>query len=193
MRQPPALTLVGIATVALAVGCQPSEEPEGAPPPAPEGPRTQMRSLLDAAADECGAQAADDLTWYAPENLYDYINGQAEEFLDAGFVALAHAEVRPKGAAGDAYVEVDLYRMASGEAARTVMTPPPPDDAADLAPGVQAYRADGLCEFAAGPYYVRITARLDPDGLADLVDGLARAIATRITTDESAPAHERAP
>jgi len=189
-RQPLALAVIGIAAIvlgSLAAGCRSSEESEEAAPPAGGGPRAEIRSLLAAAAADAAARPADEITWYAPDNLYDYIDGQAEEFLDAGFVVLAHAEYRPKEAAGKAYVEVDLYHMGSAKGVTAVMEPPPTDSRARLAPGVQAYRTDGLCEFGAGPYYVRITARLDPDGLTDLVDGLARALATGITADEPAP------
>ncbi|MFO8015246.1 MAG: DUF6599 family protein [Phycisphaerae bacterium] len=177
-----ALAVPAVALPCLPAGCAPAEEPETEPSEDAGGPKAEMRTLLQAAADAADARPAGEVTWYSPENLYDYINGQAEQFRDAGFVALAHAEYRAKDAAGDAFVEVDLYRMASAEAARTVMTPPPPDDAVDLAPGVQAYRAETLCEFAAGPYYVRIVPRLDAAGQAGLVGALARRLATEITS-----------
>ena len=164
-----ALTLPAVALLCLSGGCAPSEDAGG--------PKAEMQALLRAAADAADARPTADITWYTPENLYDYINGQAEQFHDAGFVLLAHGEYRAKDATGEAYVEVDLYRMASAEATKAVMTPPPPDDAVDLAPGVQAYLGEALCEFAAGPYYVRITPRLDTEGQAALVKDLARALA----------------
>ena len=175
------LLALGIPVVALAclcAGCGSSEEPASG-----DGPRAEMRRLLQTAADAANARPAGKVTWYTPDNLYDYIDGQAEEFLDAGFIGLAHGEYKAKGATGEAYVEVDLYRMTSAKATKAVMEPPPPDGRMELAPGVQAYRAETLCEFAAGPYYVRITARLDAEGQADMVDALARSIANRIKAD----------
>jgi len=169
-----AITLT--AAVLLAAGCE-------GPGPLQEAEQAAMTALLNRAARAADARRVGEVTWYTPETLYDYIDGQAEEFLQAGFHRLAHSEYRAKGATGDAYVEVDLYRMASAEAAGAVMEPPPPDDALQLAPGVQAYRAETLCEFAAGPYYVRITPRLDAAGQAGLVDVLARALATGIKAD----------
>jgi len=164
-----------VALACLSAGCGSSEEPASG-----DGPRAEMRRLLQTAADAANARPAGDVTWYTPDNLYDYIDGQAEEFLDAGFIGLAHGEYKAKGATGEAYVEVDLYRMTSAKATKAVMEPPPPDGRMELAPGVQAYRAETLCEFAAGPYYVRITARLDAEGQADMVDALARSLATGI-------------
>ena len=170
-----AFGMPAIALVCLSTGCGSSEEPASG-----DGPRAEMRRLLQTAADAANARPAGDVTWYTPDNLYDYIDGQAEEFLDAGFIGLAHGEYKAKGATGEAYVEVDLYRMTSAKATKAVMEPPPPDGRMELAPGVQAYRAETLCEFAAGPYYVRITARLDAEGQADMVDALARSLATGI-------------
>jgi len=181
-----ALFTIGIPAVALAclwAGCGSSEEPASEAPAAGNGPRAEMRRLLQTASDAANARPAGEVTWYTPDNLYDYIDGQAEEFLDAGFIGLAHGEYKAKGATGDAYVEVDLYRMTSAEATKAVMEPPPPDGRMELAPGVQAYRAETLCEFAAGPYYVRITARLDAEGQADTVDALARSIASSVKAD----------
>ncbi len=176
------LTLSAVALPCLSAGCAPPEEPETEPSEDAGGPKAEMRTLLQAAADAADARPTGEITWYTPENLYDYINGQAEQFHDAGFVLLAHGEYRAKEAAGDAYVEVDLYRMTSAEATGAVMQPPPPDDTLELAPAVQAYRAETLCEFAAGPYYVRIVPRLDAAGQAGLVDALARRLATEITS-----------
>jgi hypothetical protein len=172
-----ALSCSVLALPCLSGGCAPAEEPETQPSDDAGGPKAEMRALLQAAADAADARPTAEITWYTPENLYDYINGQAEQFRDAGFVLLAHGEYRAKEAAGDAYVEVDLYRMTSEQAARTVMVPPPPDDTAELAPGVEGYLGEELCEFVRGPYYVRITPRLDTEGQAVLVKDLARALA----------------
>jgi hypothetical protein len=181
-----ALAAAVAAVAFLSAGCRSPEEPDGPPEvtsPAASGPKAEMQAILDAAASAAGARPSAAVTWYTPDSLYDYINGQAEEFKDAGFVALAHAEYKAADATGDAYVEVDLYRMASPEAVAKVMVEPPPDSTADLAPGVRAYRAAGMCEFGAGPYYVRVTARLDPEGQAGLVDALARAIAEKAAAE----------
>ena len=187
MTRPVRLTFavlsLSAATVlgAFAAGCGPSEEPS----PAESGPRAEMRRLLEQAARTAGARPTGDLTWFDAETLYDYIDGQAEEFKEAGFLVLAHGEYRPAAPGGGAteppaegaYVEVDLYRMTSPEAVAKVMVEPPADARAELAPGVTAYRQEGMREFGAGPYYVRVTARLDPKGLDGLVEALARAVA----------------
>ena len=179
-------TLVGLVLLAalaplgalalLAGGCR---EPDQAAPE-PSG-QAQMAGLLDAARTAARAEAKGKVAWYTRANLFDYIDGQAEEFFDAGFVLLGHTEWKPSDAAGDGYVELDLYDMGSPAGVAKVMPPPPGDKTVELAPGVAAYRDGDLCEFGAGRYYVRIVARRDDGGLKALVDGLAKGVAAKAT------------
>ncbi len=165
--------LLGSAAALIVCGCNGSEDAAPA-----DGPRAEMTKILEA-VNATGAARQGDVLWYTPENLYDYINGMAEEYLDAGFVRLSHSEWKAAGAAGNAYVEIDLYDMASPKGVAAVMTAPPQDKTAEVAPGVTAYRDEGLCEFGAGRYYVRLTARPDAEGQKALLDALARAVAEK--------------
>ena len=164
--------LLGSAALILC-GCNGSEDAAPA-----DGPRAKMMKILEA-VNATGAARQGDVLWYTPEDLYDYINGMAEEYLDAGFVRLSHSEWKAAGAAGNAYVEIDLYDMASPKGVAAVMTAPPQDKTAEVAPGVKAYREDGICEFGAGRYYVRLTARHDVAGQKALLAALARAVAEK--------------
>jgi len=182
MRRLPMVPIAFLAAVALAWVAPGCDGPDEAAP-ADGDPQAALAGLLRAAVAAAGAEPAGETTWYTPANLYDYIDGQAEEFLAAGFVLLGHREVRAPGAEGRPYVEIDIYDMAGPEGVRKVMTEPPPDKAAEIVPGVQAYRDAGMCEFGAGRYYVRLTARFDPAGQAALLDALARGIAEAATTE----------
>ena len=161
------------AAALLACGCNGSGD--GTPT---DGPRANMMNILDAAK-ATGAAPYGDALWYTRDTLYDYINGMAEEYLDAGFVGLAHSEWKAAGATGNAYVEIDLYDMGSPKGVAVVMTAPPADKTAEIVPGVKAYRDEGVCEFGAGRYYVRLTARPDAEGQKTLLDALARAVAEK--------------
>lgn len=165
-----------LLVAAVAAGC--CGQDEAAPA---DAARAAMTTLHEAAGTAARAEARGPVTWYTRENLYDYIDGQAEEYFGAGFVLLGHTEWRPAGAAGDGYVELDLYDMGSPEGVAKVMPPPPGDKTVELAPGLAAYRDGDLCEFGAGRYYVRIVARRDDGGLKALVDGLATGVAVRAT------------
>lgn len=165
--------LLGSAAALIVCGCNGSEDAAPA-----DGPRAEMMKILEA-VNATGAAQQGDVLWYTPEDLYDYINGMAEEYLDAGFVRLLHSEWKAAGAAANAYVEIDLYDMASPKGVAAVMTAPPQDKTAEVAPGVTAYRDEGVCEFGASRYYVRLTARPDAEGQKALLDALARAVAEK--------------
>ncbi len=168
--------LLGSAAALIVCGCNGSEDAAPA-----DGPRAEMMKILEA-VNATGAAQQGDVLWYTPEDLYDYINGMAEEYLDAGFVRLSHSEWKAAGAAANAYVEIDLYDMASPKGVAAVMTAPPQDKTAEVAPGVKAYRDEGVCEFGAGRYYVRLTARPDAEGQKALLDALARAVAEKASS-----------
>ena len=165
--------LLASAAALVAGGCNGSGD--GTPA---DGPQAALMQILDAAK-ATGAAPYGETLWYTRDTLYDYINGMAEEYLDAGFVGLAHSEWKAAGAAGNAYVEIDLYDMGSAKGVAAVMMPPPPDKTAEVAPGVKAYRDEGTCEFGAGRYYVRLTARPTAEGQETLLDALARAVAEK--------------
>jgi len=157
----------------IAAGCADSEDAAPA-----NDPKAALMQMLEAAK-ATGATPYGEVLWYTRDNLYDYIDGMAEEYLGAGFVCLAHSEWQAAGAAGSAYVEIDVYDMGSAKGVAAVMTAPPPDKTAEVAPGVTAYRDEGICEFGAGRYYVRLAARPGPEGQTALLDALARTVAER--------------
>jgi hypothetical protein len=164
-----------LASAAALVACGCNGAGDGTPT---DGPRADMMKILDAAR-ATGAAPYGDVLWYTRDNLYDYINGMAEEFLGAGFVRLAHSEWKAAEATGNAYVEIDVYDMGSPKGVAAVMTAPPDDKTSEVAPGVRAYRDEGFCEFGAGRYYVKLTARPDAEGQEALLDALARAVAEK--------------
>ncbi len=109
---------------------------------------------------------------YTRDNLYEYIDGHAEYFIDAGFVSLAVAEYG-RGGAGrrgpDAVVEV--YDMGRGMQAFGVLA----DEAGEAAaagPGMTRFRTSGGISFITGRYYVKVNAY----GEGVPVEGLAEAV-----------------
>ncbi|MBE3133505.1 MAG: hypothetical protein IMZ55_08525, partial [Acidobacteria bacterium] len=116
--------LIGPVLLAAAVAAGCCGKDEAAPA---DAARAAMTALHEAAGAAARAEARGPVTWYTRENLYDYIDGQAEEYFGAGFVLLGHTEWKPSGTAGDAYVELDLYDMGSPDGVAKVMPPPPGD------------------------------------------------------------------
>jgi len=170
MRATLALILVACAVLA---GCDGGEEG-----PAPdESAQAAITGILDATQVSTGAECLGKVAWYDAENLHQHINGMAPQFVDAGFVLLAHTEWRDKGSEGPGYVELDLYDMGSPDGAALVFDEPPEAEALPLPGGVKAYAGDALVEFRAGRYYARLTARRDPAGQQALLRALAAAVA----------------
>jgi len=168
MRQ--RLGILIVATM-LAAGCKETGQPVA------ESPQTQMTAILEAVAAHTPAQRLGEVTWYGPDNLHEYIDGMAPYFTDSGFVRLAHSEWRAADAAGDAYVELDLYDMGSPEGALDVLCDSRTPGTVYLDIGSEAHRTEDGIELRAGRYYVKSVARRDVAGQQDLLKALAEAVA----------------
>jgi len=163
----------GIAAVVAAAGCTPQAPPDARI----EAAEAKMIEILSAAQSATDAERLTEIVWYDAENLHEYINGMAPEFVDAGFVLLAHTEWRDKGSGGPDYVELDLYDMGSPQGSALVFDEPEAASALPLPGGVKAYAGDSLIEFRTGRYYAKLTARRDPAGQQMLLRDLASAVA----------------
>ncbi len=169
-------TLIGLVVLAalapLAGGCR--EPDQAAPEPAGEA---EMAGLLDAARTAAKAEAKGKVVWYTRANLFDYIDGQAEEFFDAGFVLLAHGEYAPVGAPAEAYAEIDVYDMGSPGGALDIFGDLRSGKTAYMPIGNEAQDAGGALELRVGRYFVRITGRRDAKALQPAMESMARAMA----------------
>jgi hypothetical protein len=145
-------------------------------------PRAAVTNILDAVASSVAGSRDDDVTWYEPENLYEYIDGAAPTYTDAGFVILSHSEWRPKGGKEGAYVELDIYDMGSplGALERLADGRTPQTQYLDIGNEAQASGSD--IDLRVGSYYVKLVARRDIEGQKEFVKAIATAIA------KSAPA-----
>jgi len=171
MRATLALILVACAVLA---GCDGGEEG-----PAPdESAQAAITGILDATQVSTGAECLGKVAWYDAENLHQHINGMAPQFVDAGFVLLAHTEWRDKGSEGPGYVELDLYDMGSPQGSALVFDEPDPGSPGlPLPGGLKACAGDAMIEFRTDRYYAKLTARRDPAGQQALLRALAAAVA----------------
>ena len=139
------------------------------------GGQAEVAKIIDAVASAVPAKCDDGITWYEADNLFEYIDGDAPRFHDAGFVRLAHTEWHPTGAAGKAYVEMDIYCTAKPLGALEIMADGRADSTKYAAVGSEAHEADELWEVRVGCYYIKLTPRHDADKA--LVQALAEAVA----------------
>jgi len=165
--------LIGLtlAAAVVAAGCGPSDSSGG------DAQRVQVAKMIDAVPSATSAQRMGDVVWYVPDSLYEYIDGDAVRFTDAGFARLAHSEWRSASAQGDAYVELDIYDQGSPQGALDIMADGRTPDTAYLDIGSEAHQIDDGMELRVGQYYVKLIARRDIGGQRDLVKAIAGAVA----------------
>lgn len=165
-----ALVLAFAATVA-AGGCGQTENG-----PAADAAKAALEEIVRKVATAVPAEPAGDTLWYRPDTLFEYIDGDAGRFIDAGFLWVVHTEWRPRGAAGKAYVELDIYDMGSPLGALDVFADSRSDQVPHLALGNEALGTDELLEIRLGRYYVKLVPRHDPSQMRSLMRTLADAV-----------------
>lgn len=92
---------------------------------------------------------------YTPENLYEYIDGNADLFLSYGFQSAAVGDYVPDDDR-EAWVAVDVYDMGAALHAFGVYRAERPTGVTPLALGTEGYSSEGMLAFWQGPYYVKV-------------------------------------
>jgi hypothetical protein len=141
---------------------------------APRAERTKLAALLPAAA-SFGGQASSSARFYSAD-LYRYIDGGAEAFHKAGFVALIHQEYKTKGAE----LTADIYDMGDPARAFRMYAAERPPDCRSIRVGKEGYADEGMLYFVEGAYYVKLLAFGEPGKTAGVLENLARGISGKI-------------
>jgi hypothetical protein len=92
---------------------------------------------------------------YGPDNLYEYIDGAAENFLNCDFqelVMLTYEDQQKHT------LTVEIYRHRSPEAAFGIYSSEKPLKGNYFPVGTEGYYEDGVFNFYAGAYYIKMTA-----------------------------------
>jgi|CZKR01.1.fsa_nt_gi hypothetical protein len=128
------------------------------------------------------ATAQDPVSFYQPDNLYQYIDGGADIYLLYDFQILLHQDFK----SGESEVTADIYDMGNPADAFGMY-------AAERSPrykfvtiGTEGYRSVGVLNFLQGHYYVKLAGF---GASADaLVDQFARILSQRIGGVRALPA-----
>lgn len=122
--------------------------------------------------------------FYEPQNLFDYINGQADMYLDYGFQLLITREYAAKE---DSILTVEIYRMESPRHAFGIYAAErtPEDKAVDL--GGEGFLGANILAFWKGPYYCRILFYQMSPELDPVLRKTGRLIAEKIPGSYSMP------
>jgi hypothetical protein len=110
---------------------------------------------------------------FSAETLSDKINGKAELYLSAGFVALDTQRAAPSASPND-WLEVFLYDMGSAANAFSVFSSQRRSGARDLDLGLHAYATDNAVYLAHGAHYLEIVAASSKPELIEHLLTLAR-------------------
>lgn len=115
---------------------------------------------------------------YTRENLFEYIDGAADLFLQYDFRELAASRYESDG--GKVSLTVDVYRMGGPIDAFGVYSRERPARGTFLPLGAEGYAGDGSAYFLAGDCYVKVNLEGASPGTADVPVTFARAVAGRI-------------
>jgi hypothetical protein len=125
---------------------------------------------------------------YTPEDLYKYINGQAESFLAYGFVSLKGVSYSPESGDEDT-ITVDVYNMGDKLNAFGMFQSKRGSEPSSLNIGAASYGTDGYLAFYKGRRYVEILSFVKDEKWKEQHLVIARKVAEKIKGD-ALPPHE---
>ena len=120
---------------------------------------------------------------FAPDTLYDYINGGSDLYLKYDFEELAVVEYR-KGAMS---VSAEVYRHRTPDHAFGIYSQERVPSAEFLAIGAQGYYENGVCNFIQGGNYVKLSGENTGTDDRAILLGLARGISAKLPGPSALP------
>jgi hypothetical protein len=119
------------------------------------GSRESLRRLLPAVTGEDGWRMATEPDFFDSENLWEYIDGQAEMYLDYGFQQVVTVDyISPDGTRS---LAVEIYLMESPTHAFGLYAAERSPGESFIEIGVQGYIGENILNFWKGSYYVKLT------------------------------------
>jgi len=118
-----------------------------------------------------------DTRTFEASHLWEYIDGDADKYVQAGVVKTLTSDYRFKGKS-DAVV--DIYVMALPEGAMKTYESESSEGSTPLALGDAGRYAKGCLTFHQGPYFVRLVAYVDSLEMAKALEALARAVSGKL-------------
>jgi hypothetical protein len=145
---------------------------------------SQSQDLAALFPDMAGWQKKGAAETYAPENLYKYIDGAAENFLNYEFKQLA---VQNYANAQGQALTVEIYFHGSPENAFGIYSSEKPTGGNYFELGSQGYAEGGILNFICSAYYVKLSGfELGQDPQEVLTD-LGRALVSKIDAKAALP------
>jgi hypothetical protein len=144
-----------------------------------------LRALLPDEGKLSDLEEASSPAFYIPANLWEYINGQSELYLQYGFrqVITADFDHRPSSTS----LAAEIYQMLSPHHAFGIYAAERSPDDDYVKVGVQGYSGSNILNFWKGPYYIKLTAYKSSPEVRKLLLEVARIIEGNITGKYSEP------
>ena len=144
-----------------------------------------LRALLPSEEEISGWESPSPSRFFEPDNLWEYINGQAELYLGYGFQLVVTSDYTSQEDSSS--LIVDIYMMESpGHAFGIYAAERTPDDNF-IDVGVQGYVGGNILNFWKGPYYVKLTSFQSSPSAEEVLIRFSRVIADKIPGNYSEP------
>jgi hypothetical protein len=131
-----------------------------------------------------GYKIKTDYPVYLPDNLWDFINGAADNYLANGFVDLHVVEYKK----GKAVIKLEVYRHSENTLAFGIYSSERSPSFRFMSLGAQGYIADGSINFFKGNYYVKIKTYSKKEKVLQAEETLANRVAGMLTGEAAIPA-----
>jgi len=116
---------------------------------------------------------------FEASHLFEYIDGDAEKYVQAGVVKTLTSDYRFNGRTD---ATVDVYVMGNAAGARKIYDSESAEGSQPLTLGDACRHAKGSLTFRQGPYFVRLVAFEDSPEIATALTALARALSNKLST-----------
>ncbi len=120
---------------------------------------------------------------YTPDNLWDFINGAADNYLAYGFTDLHVAEYKK----GKNTIKLEIYRHKDNTMAFGIYSSERSPSFEFLKLGSQGYRTGGSINFFKGNYYVKIRTFSKNEKILKAVESLASRVAASLPGEAALP------
>jgi hypothetical protein len=114
---------------------------------------------------------------FEASHLWEYIDGDADKYVQAGVVKTLTSDYRLNGKAD---ATVDIYVMGSPDGARKIYESESAEGSQPITMGDAGRYAKGSLTFRQGPYFVRLVAFEDSPEIAKGLAELAGAVSSRL-------------
>ena len=156
--------------------CGGRKQPQTAVSLSPED--AQLKALLPESNEAAGWTRGEEIRFFDPDNLYEFINGAAENFLIYGFEKVVTADY--DNAEQPSQILVEIYQMADQRNAFGIYASERNPDSTFKPIGVEGYVGGTALNFWAGNYYVKMTVFQESEALQLEMEKLADAVSRKI-------------